>query len=155
SRYNIRANWTINGHYTLELQNYGNYEGEATNQPGSTSFIGNYPEAFNAARNFPFGNLQNMERNRVRIWSIYNVDLHRAGNVSVSGLWRFDSGLAYSIVARNQPLTAIQKGIIKAAGYPDIPPNAGDEVFFGQRGSQFFPGYALFDTSVNYNIPVF
>src|SRR5262249_47877342 len=29
------------------------------------------------------------------------------------------------------------------------------EVFFGQRGSQFFPGYALFDTSVNYNIPVF
>ena len=29
-------------------------------------------------------------------------------------------------------------------------------VFFnGERGSETFPGYGLFDTSINYNIPVF
>ena len=27
--------------------------------------------------------------------------------------------------------------------------------FFGDRGSQFFPGVALFDTSINYDIPLY
>ena len=154
SRYRINNNWNINGHYTVELQNEGNYEGEATNQPGNTSFIGNYPEAFNATRNFPVGNLQDMQRHRIRIWSDYHILLGRAGDLSVSGLWRFNSGLVYSIAARNQNLTATQASIIAAAGYPDVPSTAGNEVFFGGRGTQTFPSYALFDASFNYNIPV-
>jgi outer membrane receptor protein involved in Fe transport len=155
SRYRLTDNWTLNGHYTVELQNEGNYEGEGTNQPGHTSFIGNYPEAFSADRNFPVGNLQNMQRNRVRVWSAYNFRLGPAGDLSVSGLWRFDSGLVYSIAARNQPLTSTQTKIIAAAGYPDVPPSSGNMVFFGGRGTETFPSYALFDMSMNYNVPVF
>jgi len=156
SRYKITKNWSINGHYTLQLKNEGNYEGEATNQPGFLSFIGSYPEAFSAARNFPDGNLQDFQRHRVRVWSIYDVRMGRFGDLSLSGLLRADSGLAYSLVSRNQEITATQSAILTAAGYTDGPSNSGNEVFYtGARGDQFFDGYALIDTSVNYNIPIF
>jgi hypothetical protein len=153
ARYRIARNWNINGHYTLQLKNYGNYEGEGTNQPGKVSLIGNYPEAFSAARNFPEGNLQDFQRSRLRIWSVKQWTMSRAGDLSVSGLWRVDSGRAYSLAARNQPLTATQDAIIANAGYPDTPQL--QTVYFGDRGSQFFPGFAVFDASVNYNVPVF
>jgi hypothetical protein len=141
----------------VQLKNDGNYEGEGTNQPGNKSFIGDYPEAFNAARNFPDGRLQDFQRSRLRIWSIYNRDMGTAGDLSVSGLWRLDSGRVYSLAARNQALTATQTAIISAAGYPDTPgvgAVAGNHVFFGDRGSETFPGSGLFDTSINYNVPV-
>jgi len=105
SRYRINDHWTVNGQDTVQLQNYGDYEGEATNQPGSTSPIGNYPEAFTDARAFPFGDLQNFERNRLRLWSIYNWQMGSRGDLSISGLLRVDSGLAYSLAAKNVPLT--------------------------------------------------
>ena len=35
--YRVRRNWSVNGHYTLMLQDDGNYEGEAANIPGQTS----------------------------------------------------------------------------------------------------------------------
>src|SRR4029453_5791496 len=34
SRYNITNRWSVNGHYTLQLENDGNYEGEGTQRPG-------------------------------------------------------------------------------------------------------------------------
>ena len=86
SRYRIRDNFSVNGHYTLQLKNDGNYEGEGTNAPGNKSFIGDYPEAFSAERNFPDGRLQDFQRSRLRLWSIYNWNLGAAGDVSVSGL---------------------------------------------------------------------
>ena len=154
SRYRITDNWTINGQDTVQLQNYGNYEGEATNQPGSTSPIGNYPEAFDAARTYPFGDLQNFERNRLRLWSIYNWQMGSKGTLSLSGLLRVESGLAYSLAAKNVPLTAAQTAILTAAGYPDQP--GPQTVFFTDaRGDQTFNGYGVFDMSINYDIPVF
>ena len=90
ARYRIARTWTINGHYTLQLKNYGNYEGEGTNQPGKVSLIGNYPEAFSAAQNFPEGNLQDFQRHRLRIWSVKQWNMSRGGDLSVSGLWRVD-----------------------------------------------------------------
>jgi hypothetical protein len=158
SRFRISNAWNVNGHYTLQIRNHGNYEGEGTNQPGNKSFIGDYPEAFNAARNFPDGRLQDFQRSRLRIWSVYNQGLGAAGDLSFSGLWRLDSGRVFSLAARNQPLTSTQTALISAAGYPDTPgtgPVSGNQVFFGERGSETFPGHGLFDTSINYNIPVF
>jgi hypothetical protein len=156
SRYRIRSNFSVNGHYTLQLKNHGNYEGEGTNQPGNKSFIGDYPEAFSAERNFPDGRLQDFQRSRLRVWGIYDWNLGRGGDVSVSGLWRVDSGRVYSLAARNQPLTSTQVALIQAAGYPDRPGTSGNMVFFnGERGSETFPGYGLFDMSINYSLPVF
>jgi hypothetical protein len=155
SRYRVSRSWDVAGHYTVQLKNHGNYEGEGTNQPGNKSLIGDYPEAFNAARNFPDGRLQNFQRHRLRIWSVYNHEMGAAGDVSVSGLWRVDSGRVYSLAARNQGLTAAQTALVQGAGYADLPSASGNMVFFDERGSETFPGYGLFDASINYNIPVF
>src|SRR5262249_3485033 len=43
SRYTLSDRWSVYGNYTLMLQNEGNYEGEAANQPGALSRIGDYP----------------------------------------------------------------------------------------------------------------
>jgi len=154
SRYRIRNNLSVNGHYTVQLENNGNYEGEAASQPGNPSIIGNYPEAFNATRNYPDGRLQTFERSRLRIWSVYDHGMGGYGDLSVSGLWRVDSGRNYSLAARSQNLSPQQLQILSAAGYVDAAVT--ETVFFtGERGDQLFPGYGLFDTSINYNLPIF
>jgi outer membrane receptor protein involved in Fe transport len=154
SRYRIRSNFSVNGHYTLELKNEGNYEGEGSNTPGSTTWIGDFPEALIESRYWPDGTLQNFQRNRVRLWSIYNFGMGPVGDLSISGLWRIEGSRAYSLAARNQGLTATQKAILTANGYPDQPGAA--HVFFGgERGTERFPGYGVLDSSINYNVPVF
>jgi hypothetical protein len=150
SQYRISDRWSVNGHYTVQLKNEGNYEGETGAVPGATSIIGNYPEAFNAARSYPDGWLQNSDHHRLRLWSTYDFRMGRFGDLSVSGLWRVESGRVYSHTAV-VPLTATQAALLSA--YPDPPPNS--TVFFGDRGSQSFKGYGLFDASVNYDVPVF
>jgi hypothetical protein len=152
SRYRISNRWTANGHYTVQLENDGNYEGESSGTPGQTSRLGDYPEAFSAARFYPDGRLQQFQRHRVRMWSSYNVALGQLGDLSVSGLWRVDSARVYSLTAQNVPTTATQRSVLTAAGYPDAPLTS--VLFFGSRGSQEFKGYGLFDTSIHYDIPV-
>jgi len=73
--------------------------------------------------------------------------------MSVSGLWRVDSGLAYSLAARGVAPNATQRALLTAAGYPDQLGTA--NVFFGERGSETFAGYGLLDVSAHYNVPVF
>jgi hypothetical protein len=150
SRYSVNARWSVNGHYTLMLKNEGNYEGEAANQPGLVSPLGDFPEGFNAARNFPSGRLQDFQRHKLRLWSVYSLSLGRAGRASVSGLWRLQSGEVYSLKAINQALTATQLALL--ARYSNIPTS--QTVYFGARGSQDFLGYGLVDASVNYDVPV-
>lgn len=154
SRYTPSARWTVQGQYTLQLKNEGNYEGEGTNTPGATSRIGDYPEAYTpeAERFYPDGNLQGFQRHRMRAWTIYNIGMGGAGDLSVSGLWRFDSGAVYSMRALSQPLTATQRTILRNAGYPDAPGSS--TLYFGERGAQEFPSYALVDFDLSYNIPV-
>jgi hypothetical protein len=167
SRYRITNAWSVAGHYTVQLRNNGNYEGEGSSTPGSTVFsnspsiIGNYPEVFNADRNYPDGRLQAFQRHHMRVWTVYNWNMGPFGDASVSGLWRVDSGLAYSLAARNQVLSARQVALMTAAGYPEaanlaaLGPIAGNAVFFDERGSETFKGSGLLDTSINYNVPVF
>jgi outer membrane receptor protein involved in Fe transport len=152
-RYRLFDRLTVNGNYTIQLRNHGNYEGEGTNTPGSTSIIGDYPEALSEARHFPEGRLQNFQRHKVRAWAIYDMDLGRIGDLSVSGLLRVDSGLAYSLAQRGVAPTATQRALLAAAGYPDQLGAA--NVFFAERGSETFAGYGLLDASVHYNVPLF
>jgi hypothetical protein len=167
TRFRISDRWSISGHDTVQLETGGNYPGEGSNTPGSTVFsnspsvIGNYPEAFNAARNYPDGRLPGFQRNKLRIWSIYDWRLGPYGSVSVSGLWRVDSGLAYSLAARNEVLSGRQVALLAGAGYPEagnlaaLGPIPGNHVFFGALGSETFKGYGLLDASVSYSIPAF
>jgi len=150
-RYNMNTRWNINGNYTVQLDNEGNYTGEAANQPGVTGRIGDYPEIFNATRHFPDGRLPGYQRNKFRMWSVYNFDLGKAGDASVSGLWRVDSGQVYNLASTNQSITPIQ--FAKISAYPDAP--SSQTLYYSARGSESFKGYGLLDIGLGYNIPVY
>jgi Carboxypeptidase regulatory-like domain len=155
SAYRVTNNLTVQGHYTIQLQNEGNFEGEASNQPGAVSLLGDYPEVFTEARNFPMGRTDDFQRSKVRLWAIYNMSLGQWGGLDLSGLYRYNSGLTYSFRAQNVPLTDQQLAASEAAGYVNLP-NGGDQtLYFGDRGTGDFPGYALVDFGVAYNIPVY
>jgi hypothetical protein len=154
--YRLMPNWQVAGNYTLQIENDGTFAGEAQNQPGISSPYGDFPVSglptiFTRGR--PDGHLYDFQRSKLRAWTIYTIDLRSAGRLSLSGLLRADSGLTYSLVASSVPLSDIQTNLLDAAGYPDAP--SSQNVYFGDRGSQVFPGVALFDTSINYDIPVY
>lgn len=147
------SRWNLQGHYTLQLKNDGNQEGEAPNQPGSPSvFSGYFPEIFSEARSFPIGHLDDFQRHRVRAWTTYDLGIGRAGTINLGLLYRFDSGTAYSIRSTGQGLTAVQTQI-GLANYPDLPQS--QTIFYSQgRGSEFFENAHLFDLAVTYTVPI-
>ena len=150
--YRLHPRWSVNGHWTVQLQNEGNFEGEATNQPVLPSAIGDFPELYTAARHFPFGNLPGFQRNKVRLWTIYNQGLGRFGDADLSLLYRYDSATTYSLVTSgDDALTPIQEQL--GAAYASLPTN--QAVYFGERGTEFFNGFSVFDFAVTYSIPVF
>jgi len=154
--YRLRPNWHVAGNYTLQLKNDGNFSGENANQPGISSNYGDYPVPGYPSiltRAYPDGRLYDYQQSKVRLWTIYMLNLNRMGRVSLSGLLRADSALTYSLTAASVPLSDFQTSLLEQAGYPDAP--ASQTVYFGDRGSQFYKGYALVDTSINYEIPVF
>jgi len=148
-RRQIRPDWKVEGAWTIQLENDGNFEGEAPNRPGMPSWIGNFPGAFDPARTEPGGRLSSFERHRIRAWSIAGFPLGRRGKIWISGVLSLDSGRAYSLVAANQPLTAIQKD--RLTSYPDPP--FSQPVYFGPRGAHTFPGSATIDTSITFEGP--
>src|SRR5262249_33960742 len=97
SRYSITPNWTGYRQETVQFQNDGNYEGEGTNTPGSTSQLGNYPEILTAARGFPDGRLQDFQRSRLNAWTVYTWRMGKGGDLSFSGLWNLNSARAFSL----------------------------------------------------------
>ena len=149
-RYPITSRWSVNGHWTVQLQNEGDFEGEGINTPGSSSTYGNYPEALTPARNFPTGRFDDFQRHKVRLWTIYNLGIGRLGAVDASLMYRYDSPTTYSLTASNVALSAIQKAL--GAEYPDLPTN--QTLFFGARGSQTYKSVHLADLAANYNIPI-
>jgi hypothetical protein len=151
-RYDVSRNWMVNGHWTVQLKNDGNYEGEAASQI-LTSSVGNYPEILSESRHYPTGHLSNFQRHKVDLWSIYKLDFGSWGDGSIGGLWRYNSARVYTLRAANQPLTPVQAALLASLGYVDAPST--QNVFYSAPGSESFAGYGIFDTSFNYNVPVF
>ena len=149
-RYRVADNFLIDGSYTVQITNEGNYEGEATNDPGVTSAAFDYPEVTPADRFFPLGRLDDFQRHKLRVWGIYNLDVGNAGVVDIGGIWRYNSGLTYSI-RTNITATATQSAILSGLGYVDGPSRRA--VYFKGRGTENFDGYGLFDLSVKLQHP--
>lgn len=153
-QYRVNSRLTVQGHWTVQLQNEANFEGEASNQPGAPSLLGDYLEVFSEARNFPYGRTDDFQRHKVRLWAVYNMTMGRWGGLDLTGLYRYNSALSYSLRALGVPLSDIQIARAEAAGYANLP-NGGDQtLYFGDRGTESFNGYALFDLGVQYNVPV-
>ena len=92
SRMQVTDDFLVDGSWTTQLRNKGNFEGEATNRPAISSPAFDYPEITPAARYYPTGRLDEFQQHKVRVWGIYSLDLASAGAVDVAGIWRYDSG---------------------------------------------------------------
>jgi outer membrane receptor protein involved in Fe transport len=144
---------TVEGHWTIQLQNHGNFEGEQANQPGNGSIWLDYPELFNEARYYPYGPLDEFQRHKVRIWTTYVQNLGRFGSMDISPLWRINSGLTYSLFTNNVALSAAQ--IARNPGYQrSAGTGTAATLFYGERGSENFAGYGVLDLAITYGIPV-
>ena len=109
SRVRFTQKLFVEGHWTVQIKNHGNFEGEAANQPGNGSIWFDYPEVFSSeARYYPYGPLDEFQRHKVRIWTSYNQGLGRFGSVDIAPIWRINSGLTYSLFATAVPPSAIQ-----------------------------------------------
>ena len=150
SSYRVNGSVVVNGHWTVQLENNGNFEGESANNPGASSLIGDYPEILLASRSFPAGRLDDFQRHKVRVWAAYALDLRRFGRLDVAPFYRYNSARTFSLVAASVALTPSQ--VAANPGYVRLP--ASQPVFFGSRGSQHFQDYALFDLGLTYAVPV-
>lgn len=138
---------SVNGHWTVQLKNDGNFEGETPNPTGSA--FGDYPEMLSLARSAPEGRLDDFQRSKVRLWADYRAELGRFGSLNVAPIYRYDSARTYSLVLNNQQLSTVQ-----AARNPGYAGRPLQQVFFGERGSQSFEGFALVDFALTYGVPV-
>jgi Carboxypeptidase regulatory-like domain len=150
-RYDIRSNLYVNGHYTVQFKNDGNFEGEATNQPANPSDYGDWPEIL-TPRSYPYGTLNDFQRSKLRIWAVYNQSLGDAGTVTVGPIWRYNSALTYSLLSTAVPLSAAQ--IARNPGYARLPGGGTQTLYYGERGTESFEGYGLVDLAATYEIPI-
>lgn len=155
ARYQVTSSFLVDGTYTGQIKNDGNFEGETRNRPSIASNAFDFPEITPAARYFPTGRLDEFQRHKLRLWGIYNLGLGRYGHVDVGGLWRVNSGLAYSLQSTGTGTFPAQQAVLDAAGYVSGPEPTSRNIFYADgRGSETFEGYGLFDLSVNYDIPI-
>ena len=124
---------SVNGHFTVQLKNDGNFEGETPNPAGSV--FGDYPEMLSLARSAPDGRLDDFQRAKVRVWADYHAKLGNYGSLNIAPIYRYNSARTYSLVLNGQPLSAIQAA--RNPGYARTPTQS---IFFGERGSQSFDG---------------
>jgi hypothetical protein len=148
-RYDLTSRWRVEGHWTRQLKNDGNYEGEAGQTIGGSG-IGDFPELFDPARNFPRGRLDEFQRDLIRVWTTYALELGRAGDLGLGLLVNYNSPTTYSLAAQNVPLTAEQ--LARNPGYASPPFN--QTLFFGERGSEEFRGFTTVNASATYSLPV-
>jgi hypothetical protein len=155
SGYRVRDNITVNGHYTLELRNHGNFAGEAAGVPGQSSIYGNFPEIYGPAldRLLPEGRLDNFQRHKLRVYGTYGQSLGRFGSVDVTPLWRVNSGAVYShTISAATPAALLANNPGYAAS--DVSAGLRQTVFFGERGAYNFKGYGVMDLAATYNLAV-
>jgi len=137
-------------HYTLQLRNEGNFEGEAANQPGNYSIIQDRPEFYSEARHYPGGRLPNYQKHKVRMFGNFDLKLGRLGTATLGALYRYDSGQAFSFFASNVAMTATQ--LARNPGYARPPTT--QTLFFGERGAGEYESAHLFDLALNYEVPI-
>jgi hypothetical protein len=149
-KYALMRNWTLEGNYTHQLRNHGNYEGEGGQAFGATP-IGDRPE-ISTPRQFPEGRLAQFQAHRVRLWTTYNLSLGRFGDISTGLIYRYDSARTFSFSQANVARTAAMAA--RNPGY-QINPLPRLTLFFGDRGIGEYNDTSEFDLSLNYGVPVF
>ena len=151
SAYRPLSNLSVNGQWTVQLENDGTFEGESSSGPAQPSLIARLPGDLRRIAQFPrrpAGRFpaQQGSSSGPAIAS----ELGRFGALDVAPLYRYNSGRTYSLVAPGVALSAQQ--IARNPGYARLPTS--QSIFFGERGSQSFEGYHLVDFAATYSVPV-
>jgi outer membrane receptor protein involved in Fe transport len=149
--YRPTNDWYVGGHWTVQLKNEGNFEGEAGNQPGNYSIIHDRPEFYSAARHYPTGRFDDYQQHRARVFTTYDLQLGKAGTITTGATFRYDSALTFSLFTNNVAITPQQ--LARNPGYAR-PPTV-QTLFYAERGSEEFNPSYLFDFSLYYEIPVY
>ena len=149
SHYDLTRSWGVEGNWTHQLKNNGNYEGEVGQSVGPSA-IDDRPE-IQSPREIPTGRLAQFEANRLRLWTTYALPLGRFGTLSSGLLYRFDSGETFSYSAP-QVRSSITNS--RDPGY-HYDKTGTVTTFFGERGAGTFPSSSLFDVSLQYSLPIF
>ena len=151
ANYRFTADWAVGLNWTHQFKNDANFEGEGANTPGSYSLIHDRPEFYLAERHFPFGKTDDYQADKVRLYTVYDVHLGKAGTASLGGVYRYDSPLWYSLttanIARTPQQTALDPGYAR-------PPTT-QTIFYGGRGVDHYESAHLVDFSLNYEVPLY
>jgi hypothetical protein len=145
-RYRLMRNWMIEGNYTHQIKNHGTYEGEGGQSIGTSPF-GVRPE-IQSPREIPTGRLEQFQEHKVRLWTNYNLELGRAGNLGLGVVYRYDSPLTFSYA------TSVARSAAQLANDPGYSSRPAQTLFFGDRGIGEFNSTSLFDLALTYAIPV-
>jgi hypothetical protein len=156
AQYRPFARWTTQLNYTREIENDGNFVGEAGNQPGNASLFGDRPEIYDESIHYPTGRLPGYQKDRIRWFNTFNIPLRKFGMVDLGMIFNYDSPLTFSYTATNA-LTAAQVAARNAAGggvgYKQTPSTT--TIFFGERGSGTFRSQSSLDLALTYALPLF
>jgi hypothetical protein len=143
--------WNFGASWTMQLRNHANFEGEGANTPGISSIIYDRPEFYSEARHFPNGRTDDYQEHKLRLYSTYDLKLGGAGTVTLGGLYRYNSPLAYSLFASNVAITAQQRAL--DPGYARPPTT--QTLFFDERGSELYEAEHILDFSMGYELPIY
>jgi hypothetical protein len=142
--YRPSSRLTIGGSHTFSKQ-VGNYEGEGANTPSSGTNMGNFVRSIPQELVNTFGYLDEDVRHRSRIWASYRFAFGRAGNLSLSTLYNYNSGQRWTKLATvplaNDPLYVSDSGNFTG--------------IFGGRGAQRFDDIQRFDLAARYDVAIF
>jgi outer membrane receptor protein involved in Fe transport len=139
-RVNVGASYTYS-------EARGNEIGENTGNGPVAVATGAYREYKAFARHNPVGFLTNDQTHRARIWASYDQPLGGFGNLNISVLERFDSGIAYS-ASGNVHVASF----VTDPGYATAPASA--TYYFSDRGEYRGDNITATDLALNWTMPL-
>ena len=124
----------------------GNEIGETAGSGPVASNPNSYREYKAFAQNNPVGFLPNDQTHRARLWASYDQPIGFLGNLNISVLERFDSGVPYSAVANINPIPYVTN-----PGYATPPGTVA--YFFSDRGEFRAEDLTATDLALNWTLP--
>jgi len=144
-RYNLLdSRLRVGGNYTWSHAR-GNFEAESSGSGPITANAFEYPQYRQESWNFPTGDLNVDQRNKVRVWAIYDLFRNSRNSLNVSLLQNYFSATGYEVAAGINP-----SGFVDNPGFVTPPTNV--TYFFSGRNELKWDDITRTDLSFNYTL---
>jgi len=155
----LQASWslrpwnklTIGGNWTVS-ELYGNWEGETGTGGPSTSAILQYPEYRQLSWYAPKGDLMADQRNKVRMWLVWDALSTKHHSLSASLMEVYYSGNPYGASGTIPMSDSTGKAYVTNPGYITAPTTRG--YYFTSRDAFHTDTYKSTDISLNYSFMI-